>query len=67
MEVATIIQWAWIHYRVKLKETEALTILLNFLGRLIADNSHYQDLYLCMREAMRDYGLFELDFNVYDN
>jgi len=67
MEVTAIIQWAWIHYRVKLKETEALTILLNFLGRLIADNSCYQDLRLCMREVMSDYGLDEMEFNVHNN
>lgn len=51
----TIIEWTWIHYRIKINQQDALRILLKFVNRLVGDESRFEDLRGCMKESMEDY------------
>jgi hypothetical protein len=65
---SAIIDCAWIHYKIKIKKQDALHILLDFVNRLVADKSWFEDLHGCMKESMEDYLLLtEQSTNVHWN
>lgn len=52
---SVIIEWTWIHYKIKIRKQDALQILLEFVNRLVADKSRFEDLRGCMKESMENY------------
>jgi hypothetical protein len=51
---SSIIDWVWLTYKVKIQETEALEILLNFTLRVEENTDWLDNLHKCMRESIKE-------------